>query len=122
MVTVVDEGPVRGAVITQPVVLNAALLLPGSNKWRHGRFSWLGQAVGLDQKQFAFPEFEERFATLGISTSAEHFLTAFWSAKNNLAEQLESKSIARRLPWSSYCADGRFPACRNLSDRHSLQS
>jgi hypothetical protein len=103
-------------------VLNAPLLLPGANKRRYGRFSRLGQTLGLDQKQFAFPEFEERFATLGVGTSAEHFLTAFWSAKNSLAEQLEFKSGARRLPWSSYCADLSFPACGTPSDRRSLQS
>ena len=97
----IDQSPVLRAVITEPVVLDTPLLLPGAHKWRHGRFSWLSQALRLNQKQFAFPEFEERFATLSIGTSAEHSLAAFWSVKHNLTEQLESKSGARRLPRSS---------------------
>ncbi len=61
---VVDESPVRGAVITQPVVLHAPLLLPGANKRRHGGFSGLGHAVGLDQKQLALSELQEGLAAL----------------------------------------------------------
>jgi hypothetical protein len=51
---VINQSPMRGAVITQPVMLDAPLLLPGANKRRHGGFSRLGHAVGLDQKQFSF--------------------------------------------------------------------
>ena len=118
----IDQSPVLRAVITEPVVLDTPLLLPGAHKWRHGRFSWLSQALRLNQKQFAFPEFEERLATLSIGTSAEHSLTAFCSSRNNLAEQLESELAARWLPWSSYCADERFTACGTPSDGHSFLS
>jgi hypothetical protein len=54
----------RGAVITQPVVLDTPVLLPGTNERRRGRFSRFGHAVGLDQKQFALSELEEGLATL----------------------------------------------------------
>jgi hypothetical protein len=52
------------AIITQPVVLHAALQLPGTNKRRHRRFSRFGHALGLDQKQFAVSKLEEGLATL----------------------------------------------------------
>jgi hypothetical protein len=87
-VAVVDQSPLRRAVITQPVVLDTPLLLPGTHKWRHSRFSRLGQALGLDQKQFPLPELQEGLAAFCIGTSAKHFFTAFCSAKHNTAEQL----------------------------------
>jgi hypothetical protein len=37
-----------GAVITQPVMLDTALLLPCANEGWHCRFSRLVEAVGLD--------------------------------------------------------------------------
>ena len=61
---VIDQSPVRGAVITEPVVLDTPLLLPGPNKWRYCGFSWLGHAVGLDQKQLALSKPQEGLATL----------------------------------------------------------
>jgi hypothetical protein len=54
----------RGAGITKPVVLNAPLLLPGTNKRRRGGFARSGHAIRLDQKQFALPEPEEGLAAL----------------------------------------------------------
>jgi hypothetical protein len=79
-------------------VLDTPLLLPGPNKRRHGGFSRLVDTVGLNQKEFAISEPEEGLTTLRISASAEHFFTAFCSAKNNLAEQLDAKISARRMP------------------------
>jgi len=90
-IAVIDQSPLRRAVITQPVVLDTPLLLPGAHKWRHSRFSRLGQALCLDQKQFPLSELQEGLATFRIGTSAEHFFTAFCSAKHNTTEQLDSK-------------------------------
>jgi hypothetical protein len=61
---IVDQSPLRRAVIAQPEVLNAPLLLPGANKRRHRALSRFGQTFGLDQKQLTFSEFEEGLATL----------------------------------------------------------
>ncbi len=71
----IDQSPLGGAVITQPVMLDTPLLLSRSHERRHRRFSWLRQSVGLDQEQFTFSQFQERFATLHVGTSAKHFLT-----------------------------------------------
>ena len=98
MIAVVDQSPMRSAVITKPIVLDTPLLLPGTNKRRHGRFSWFGHAVGLDQKQLAFAKSKEGLTALRIGTSAEHVFTASRSAKNNPGEQLDSESRARRRP------------------------
>jgi hypothetical protein len=98
MIAVVDQSPMRSAVITKPIVLDTPLLLPGPNKRRHGRFSWFGDAVGLDQKQLAFAKSKEGLTALRIGTSAEHVFTASRSAKNNPGEQLDSESRARRRP------------------------
>jgi len=44
-------------------MLDRPLLLPGANKGRRNRLSRLGHPIGLNQKQPALSEFEERFAT-----------------------------------------------------------
>jgi len=72
-------------------VLDAPWLLPGTNKQRRGGFSRFGQAVGLDQKQFAFSKPEERLAALCIGALAEHVFAASCSAKNHLGELLDSE-------------------------------
>jgi hypothetical protein len=80
-------------------VLNAPLMLPGANEGRHGGLARFGHTFRLDEEQFPIPEFEEGLATLSIGASAEHvFTTFFCSAKNDLGEQLDSESIARRMP------------------------
>ena len=43
--------PLRGTLITKPVVLHLALLLSGSHKRGRGWFSRFGQAFGLDEKK-----------------------------------------------------------------------
>ena len=98
MVPVVDQRPMGGTVITQPVVLNTPLRLPGANKWRRHRFSRLAHAACLDQKQLAISEPKKGFATLGISASAEHIFITSCPAKHNLAELLDSE-LARCMPW-----------------------
>jgi hypothetical protein len=45
-------------------MLNAPLLLPGTNKRRRSGFSRFGQAIRLDQKQFALSQLEEGLAAL----------------------------------------------------------
>jgi hypothetical protein len=54
----------RRAGIAKPVMLNAPLLLPGTNKRRRGGFSRSGHAIRLDQKQFALSELEKGLAAL----------------------------------------------------------
>ena len=98
MIPIVNQRPMCGAVITQPVVLYTPLLLPGANKRRHRSFSRFVHAVRLDQKQLAISEPKEGFATLGIGATAEHILTASCSAKNNLGEPLDSELLALRMP------------------------
>lgn len=72
-IPVVRQCPMLRAVITKPVVLDAPLLLPGTNKRRRSGFSRFRQAIRLDQKQFALSEPEEGLAALWIGASAEHF-------------------------------------------------
>jgi hypothetical protein len=96
--TVIDQRPVYGTVITQPVVLYTALLLAGTNKRRRGSFSRFVHTVRLHQKQLAISEPEEGFAILGIGASAEHILVAFCPAKNHLGQPLGAELLALRLP------------------------
>jgi len=62
------------AVIAQPVVLNAPLLLPRTNERGHGGLSRFGQTFRLYQKEFAFSKLEKGPATFQIRASAEHLL------------------------------------------------
>jgi hypothetical protein len=45
-----NQRPPRGAVIAQPVMLNAPLQFPRSNERRRGTFSRFGHPFGLDQE------------------------------------------------------------------------
>jgi len=72
VIPVIDQCPLSGAVIAQPVVLHAPRLLPGTNKRGHGGFSRLDYAVGFNQKEFSFSEPEERLGTLRIGALAKH--------------------------------------------------
>lgn len=85
---VIDQSPFSGAIVTKPIVLDLALLLPGSNKRRRRGLSCWNGAVGFDQKQFAFPESEKRFRTLRIGASAQHNFRFFLCVEQRLAMQL----------------------------------
>jgi hypothetical protein len=89
-------------------VFDAPLMLPGTDKRRHGGLSRFSQTFRLNQEQFPISKFEEGFAALEIGASAEHILTAFCSAINILGEQLDSKSIACCLPQSFPLAASSF--------------
>lgn len=45
--TVIDQSPVCGTPITQPVVFYTPLLLPSASKRRDGRFSRFGRAISF---------------------------------------------------------------------------
>ena len=63
-VLVINQGPLRGANIAQPIMLHQTLLLPRAYKRRSGRFSRLTESFRFNQKQLAFPQFQERFAAV----------------------------------------------------------
>ena len=72
MILIVDQGPDSGALVAEPIMLNLALLLPRPDKRRVGCLPGLSQALGLDQKQFAFSKSKKGFRTERIRTLAEH--------------------------------------------------
>jgi hypothetical protein len=82
MFPVIEQGPLCAALIAQPVVFHLPLLLPRPDKRRCSRFARLSQSLGLDQKQFSFPELKEGSATLWIGALAEHVFTASDFIKN----------------------------------------
>jgi hypothetical protein len=63
---VVNQRPLRGALIAQPVVLHQSLRLPRPHKRRHGRFPRFRNLLGFDQKEFAFSKSEERLPAFFI--------------------------------------------------------
>ena len=82
MLTVVDQCPLPGALIAQPVVFYLPLLLPCSDKrWNRGR-SRSSQSTCFHQEELAFPEPQERFVALSIGTMAKHEVAAFRSPEN----------------------------------------
>lgn len=82
MLTVVDQCPLRRALIAQPVVFHLSLLLPCSDKrWNRGR-SRSSQSICFHQEQLAFPEPQEGFVATCIGTMAKHDVTAFRSPEN----------------------------------------
>lgn|ERR1700722_2068095 len=70
-IPVISQRPIGGTVVTEPIVLDTTLQLPGANKWRDSQRR-LDHTLGLDQEKSAFPKSEERFAAFGIGTATEH--------------------------------------------------
>jgi hypothetical protein len=66
---VIDQGPLRGTFVAQPVVFDHSLLFPRPRKGRC-RCAGLRKLFGFHQKQFAFSKSEKRLAALIVRTPA----------------------------------------------------
>lgn len=66
---VIDQGPLRGTFVAQPVVFDHSLLFPRPHeRWR--RCTGLRKLFGFHQKQFAFSKSEKRLTASIVSTPA----------------------------------------------------
>jgi hypothetical protein len=74
---VVNQRPLRGALIAQPVVFHQSLRLSRAHKRRHGRFPWFRNPLSFDQKEFAFSKSEEWLPAFFVGALAEHVVHFF---------------------------------------------
>lgn len=72
LIPIVNQGPLRRALIAQPVMFYLALLLPSTNKWRSRRLTRLRKAIGFYQEELTFPQSEKRFVASYVGTMAKH--------------------------------------------------
>jgi len=88
-------------------MLHHSLLLPSTNKWRRDGHSRSVDAVGLDQKELALPEFKEWLAAQRIGALTQHLVTS-------------SRSLMRFFPSTERWFDQQFRCHEPCASRCSI--